>query len=53
MGWVLRKPGITSVLVGASQLGHLENAIEALEMEFPDDWGREMDAWEASSERSD
>ena len=49
MGWVLRKKGITSVLVGASQLGHLENAIEALEMEFPDEWVHEMDGWGASS----
>jgi aryl-alcohol dehydrogenase-like predicted oxidoreductase len=53
MGWVLKKPGITSVLVGASRAGHLENAIEALEMDFPDAWVREMDGWGASSERSD
>jgi aryl-alcohol dehydrogenase-like predicted oxidoreductase len=53
MGWVLKKPGITSVLVGASRAGHLENAIEALEMDFPEAWVREMDGWGASSERSD
>jgi aryl-alcohol dehydrogenase-like predicted oxidoreductase len=53
MGWVLKKQGITSVLVGASRLAHLENSIEALEMDFPDEWVREMDAWGASSERSD
>ena len=50
MGWVLRKQGITSVLVGASRSDHLENAIEALEMDFPDEWVREMDGWGASSE---
>jgi len=53
MGWVLKKQGITSVLVGASGLGHLENAIEALEMDFPDEWVREMDGWGANAERSD
>jgi aryl-alcohol dehydrogenase-like predicted oxidoreductase len=49
MGWVLRKPGITSVLVGASHLSHLENAIKAREIEFPDEWVREMDEWGAGS----
>ena len=53
MGWVLKKQGITSVLVGASGLGHLENAIEATEMDFPDEWVREMDGWGANAERSD
>ena len=53
MGWVLKKQGITSVLVGASRLAHLENSIEALEMDFPDEWVHEMDGWVASSERSD
>ena len=53
MGWVLKKQGITSVLVGASGLGHLENAIEAMEMDFPDEWVREMDGWGANAERSD
>ena len=53
MGWVLKKQGITSVLVGASGLGHLENAIEALEMDFPDEWMNEMDGWGASSKRSE
>lgn len=52
MGWLLRKQRITSVLVGASQLSHLENAIEALEMEFPDEWVHEMDGWGASFEHS-
>jgi aryl-alcohol dehydrogenase-like predicted oxidoreductase len=53
MGWVLRKPGITSVLVGASRLGHLENAIAAMEMDFPDEWMHEMDAWGASPGRAE
>ena len=49
LGWVLNKPGITSVLVGASKLSHLENAVRATEMDFPDEWMREMDAWETHS----
>ena len=53
MGWVLQKQDITSVLVGASQLGHLGNAIEALEMDFPDEWVREMDGWGVGDEGSD
>jgi len=52
MGWVLRKQGITSVLVGGSRLSHLENAVEAMEMDFPDEWMREMDGWGASPKRS-
>lgn len=49
MGWVLKKQGITSVLIGASRPGHLENAVEALDMDFPDEWMREMDAWGAGA----
>jgi len=53
MGWVLRKQGITSVLVGASRLSQLENAIEAMEMDFPNEWMHEMDGWGASSQGSE
>jgi aryl-alcohol dehydrogenase-like predicted oxidoreductase len=53
LGWVLKKQGITSVLVGASRAGHLESAVGALEMDFPDDWMLEMDGWGADSEQSD
>lgn len=45
MGWVLRKPGIASVLVGASRVSHLDNAIAAMQMPFPDEWMHEMDGW--------
>ena len=53
MGWVLRKQGITTVLVGASRLSQLENAIEAMEMDFPNEWMHEMDGWGASSQGSE
>lgn len=49
MGWVLSKDGITSVLVGATGLHHLENAVAAMEMPFPKEWMDEMDAWGAVS----
>ena len=49
MGWVLQKESITSVLVGATDVHHLENAVAALEMPFPMEWINEMDEWGASS----
>jgi 1-deoxyxylulose-5-phosphate synthase len=49
MGWVLQKKSITSVLVGATSVHHLENAVAAMEMPFPQEWMDEMDAWGASS----
>ena len=49
MGWVLQKESITSVLVGATDVHHLENAVAALEMPFPPEWIDEMDAWGAGS----
>jgi len=48
MGWVLRKVGVTSVLVGATGVHHLENAVAALEMPFPKEWMEEMDQWEVN-----
>jgi aryl-alcohol dehydrogenase-like predicted oxidoreductase len=52
MGWVLQKERVTSVLVGATGVHHLENAVAALEMPFPKDWIDEMDEWGASSTSS-
>jgi len=38
LAWVLRKPGVTSALIGASRVGHIEDAVSALEnLEFSDD----------------
>ena len=49
MGWVLQKKSITSVLVGATSVHHLDNAVAAMEMPFPKEWMGEMDGWGASS----
>jgi aryl-alcohol dehydrogenase-like predicted oxidoreductase len=45
VGWVLRNPDVTSVLVGARATGHLDNALEAHAMVFPAEWAAEMAAW--------
>ncbi len=37
LGWVLRRPGISSVLIGARQPRHVDQAFEALETAMPDD----------------
>ncbi|TDI98286.1 MAG: L-glyceraldehyde 3-phosphate reductase [Caldithrix sp.] len=35
LAWVLSKPGVTSALIGASRVGHIEDAVSALEnLEF-------------------
>jgi aryl-alcohol dehydrogenase-like predicted oxidoreductase len=44
IAWVTHKLGITSVLVGARNPNHLENAVTALE-HFPAAWMKEMDNW--------
>ena len=53
MGWVLRKERIASVLVGATGVHHLENAVAAMEMLFPKEWMDEMDEWGDSPACSD
>ena len=45
MGWVFQIQAVTSVLVGARTIGHLENALGALKMDFPPEWLAEMNAW--------
>jgi aryl-alcohol dehydrogenase-like predicted oxidoreductase len=45
MGWVLRNPDLTAVLVGARSTAHLDNALEALGLEFPDEWAAELTCW--------
>jgi aryl-alcohol dehydrogenase-like predicted oxidoreductase len=46
LAWVLRNPNVTSVLVGARTTAHLDNALEALAMEFPEPWAEEMNRWD-------
>jgi aryl-alcohol dehydrogenase-like predicted oxidoreductase len=45
MAWVLRNPDVTSVLVGARTTAHLDNALMAMEMDFPQEWMAEMNTW--------
>jgi aryl-alcohol dehydrogenase-like predicted oxidoreductase len=45
MGWVLRNPNVTSVLVGARTTAHLDNALLAQTMDFPESWITEMNSW--------
>jgi aryl-alcohol dehydrogenase-like predicted oxidoreductase len=45
MGWVLHNPDVTSTLVGARTIAHLDNALMAMEMDFPQEWMAEMDGW--------
>jgi aryl-alcohol dehydrogenase-like predicted oxidoreductase len=37
LAWVLRNPAITAPIVGASKLGHLEDAVSALDVKLSDD----------------
>jgi aryl-alcohol dehydrogenase-like predicted oxidoreductase len=42
MGWVLWNPNLTAVLVGARSTAHIDNALEALRLEFTDEWAAEL-----------
>jgi 1-deoxyxylulose-5-phosphate synthase len=37
IAWILRQPGITASIVGASKMQHLEEAVRALDLELGDD----------------
>ena len=37
LAWVLKNPAITSPIIGASKLGHLEDAVSALDVKLSDD----------------
>lgn len=45
MGWVLNREGVDSVLIGVRKTSHLDNAFQAMEMDFPSEWMAEMNAW--------
>lgn len=38
LGWALQNPDLTSVLIGATSLAHVDNGIEALGMSWNSDW---------------
>ena len=44
LAWLLHRPGVTAPIVGATKLGHLEDAIAAEQLELSDD---EMERLEA------
>jgi aryl-alcohol dehydrogenase (NADP+) len=43
LAWVLRNPAVTAPIIGASKLGHLEEAIAALDLELSDDEARALE----------
>jgi 1-deoxyxylulose-5-phosphate synthase len=44
LAWVLKNPAITAPIVGASKLGHLEEAVSALDVELSDDEVKALEA---------
>jgi len=38
LAWLLHKPGVTSPIVGASKMPHLEQAVAALEIGLSDEY---------------
>jgi len=45
LGFVMRNPVVTTVLIGARTTAHLENALRAQDMEFPTEWFDEINHW--------
>jgi 1-deoxyxylulose-5-phosphate synthase len=43
LAWVLQRPGITSVLVGARAPAHVDQAFESLQAELPDEVLRRLE----------
>jgi len=37
LAWVLKNPAITAPIIGASKLGHLEEAVSAVDIKLTDD----------------
>ena len=44
LAWVLKNPAITAPIVGASKLGHLEDAVSALDVKLSDDEIKTLEA---------
>jgi 1-deoxyxylulose-5-phosphate synthase len=49
LGWVLQNTDLTMALVGARTTAHIDNALLALEMDFPGEWMAQMNSWQAKS----
>jgi aryl-alcohol dehydrogenase-like predicted oxidoreductase len=45
LAWALRNPDMDAVLIGARRKEHIDNAIEALHMDAPEEWFTEMSSW--------
>jgi aryl-alcohol dehydrogenase-like predicted oxidoreductase len=43
LAWLLHRPGVTAPIVGATKLGHLEDAIAAEELELSDEEMKELE----------
>ena len=43
LAWILRQPGITAPIVGASRIEHLEQAVAALDLELSDEESRQLE----------
>jgi len=43
LSWVLRNPAITAPIIGASKLGHLEEAVAALDVKLTDDEAKALE----------
>ncbi len=44
LGWMLGKPGITSPIIGATKIHHLEDAVAALDVKLLDDEVQQLEA---------
>jgi len=44
MAWLLQKPGITSPIIGATKMGHLEDAVAATELTLSEDEVKRLEA---------
>jgi aryl-alcohol dehydrogenase (NADP+) len=44
LAWVLRNPAVTAPIIGASKLGHLEEAVSALDVELSDEEAKALEA---------
>ncbi len=43
LGWLMRKPGVTSVIFGARSLAQLDDNLETANVQLPDDFVRKLD----------
>ncbi len=43
LAWLMRRPGVTTPIVGATRLGHLQDALAAEELELSDEEMRRLE----------